>query len=225
MEQQLNLESLQSPLERTVAGYGQFFRNLLGLNLEFAPQSKFELTPAKGYTAKVEVPCFYDGEPAGKLVAIVLTPGQGTGDDSLYRAGELSLPIRMNNYLNPSHILPRSKKDVYAEMMLPLFSQTPDRVAQYAVCLERIDVVNGQVMPTHMGEPLSTYQGLLAGRGQATPMPYFTTGIDQRKRFGDPHAIGYNPGFPTAVQVAGFLTVHNNQPRNGLRDLMDILQR
>ncbi|MBR9676519.1 hypothetical protein GOV04_00065 [Candidatus Woesearchaeota archaeon] len=225
--EQLNSEEVIEVLDETLAG----FEVLTEDNLIFADLQNiepFKQIPGKPYTARMSIPATYHGHDAGELVVVAFRPGDGTGDDSVFRPGQLIIPKHYRHKENPQRVFPRKKGGLRAELFFPLFSLYPNGAPFLGgVSLEELVVDDPQnpmslVKGWDLGLPSENYADSVLGHVLIDSMPdiELTTGhVDHSPvggRFGDPHAIYF--GAPVEMtQVAGFLAIPENRP-----DLYDL---
>ncbi len=223
---QINLESLTDLVNEMLPGY-----TAVEQGLEFGPVSPFVLTPDKPNTARTIVAVSYNGIAVGGLVVIAFRPGDGTGDESTYKIGQLAVHEGYRG-ADLQKILPGAKKGIIAEGFFPLFTiaqssllppedrhELPnDRIMRYAVALDEL------VVDSSGGQPVIR-KGFMLGsdsiafRHNGVPAISLTTGyLANGERFGDPHSIHYKKSDKknyfwdmVQIQVCGFLAIKEKE--------------
>ena len=175
-------------------------------------------TPQKPYTAKTITAVRYRGQQVGDMHIIVFSPDDGTGDANTYGLDSLVIPSDLRFAENPERVIPRSKAGMVCEGFFPMFSIRENGTsAMFSNALEMLtvdDAANPKSVARGWRLGLSDieYAQALAGRVTAARV-YCTTWHDRRgKRFGDPHAIHYDPNIGGVMQVAGFLALQGGNP-------------
>lgn len=175
-------------------------------------------TPEKPNTARTEVDIIFADGSKELMYAILFMPGDGTGDASKYKPGQLELPEYLRSIdkvkERPESVLPR-KKDCAAEVLFPLFSIKDFwEVYENTVSLDELTVDSTEtpkkiIKAWNLGEVRTRYERVMVGKASIIRHPYhvYTTGYEtDGKRFGDPHAI-FNS--TQLMQVVGFISYND----------------
>lgn len=202
------------------------YNRLLGLDFVVNGFLQLEQIAEKPYTARaiLEVLKFSNAEKVGDLYILLFAPGDGTGKKGDYTLEQFTEMLSGYQFsTKPERVLPRNKlvEGVLCEAFLPICSVEGRMLYPYTVSLEQITVEN-IIHPTALVPGLK--MGVSAERFRPNPrqalLPspkiqiQLTCGYRRNgQRFGDPHAIFYNPklaeGHPNRMQVAGFLSVED----------------
>jgi len=195
------------------------YKKFLGFSFD-VPNLVFERTPEKNYSAKSVVPVKYLGQNVGNMVVISFQSRDGTGDESLYKIGQLVIPERLKHANHSEKVFPRTKEGIIYELFFPLFSVYENKINLFATSLEEITVdcvEKPKAVKKAWDLGLNSIDYVKRVKYEDKDIAqkciakiYLTVGYrGEGQRFGDPHAI-YNPIPMNALQVAGFLTVKNS---------------
>ncbi len=204
-----NLDKFRKPLEESLRKYENFF----GEKLTFNNFPDFYLTSEKPNFARTAILVSYNQRMIGEMCVIAFLQGDGTGDSKTYKLNELIIPKEMEYSKKQERILPGAKKGIVCEGYFPLFSiNKSGREILNAGCLEELTIKKDslEIAPAwHLGQGEEKYIQALNFGLEKSPEVFFTTGKDsQGNRFGDPHSIYYKIK-EEAIQVAGFLSIKN----------------
>jgi len=201
------VRGFRKPLRKSLQKYA----SLLGGEVEFQEFPDFILTPDKPNSARTVVPVTFSGEEVGKMYVIVFSAFDGTGDDKTYGLGDVKIPLGLKWCEKPERVIPRSKEGVMIEGFFPLFSKTPyGTIAPFAAHLDELTLDGNEVIPAwRLGQNKRSFLNAISrSRSSIRPEIQFTTKADfSGRRFGDPHAVYYGSPALEAVQVAGFLSI------------------
>ncbi|MBI2550364.1 hypothetical protein HYV83_04255 [Candidatus Woesearchaeota archaeon] len=222
----INLDTLPDLVNQMLPGY-----TTVEPGLEFGYVPLFVLTPDKSNTARTIVPVRYNGLAAGDLVVIAFRPGDGTGDESTYKVGQLAVHEDYKGAVQQK-ILPRAKTGIIVEGFFPLFTiaqssllppedrhELPkDLVIRYAVALDELVVDSSGTQPI-IRKGFLLGSDAFAFRHNGMPAISLTTGyLANGERFGDPHSIHYRradkPNYfwdAIQTQVCGFLAIKGKE--------------
>ncbi|MBI4174454.1 MAG: hypothetical protein HY517_02315 [Candidatus Aenigmarchaeota archaeon] len=200
----LDLPAMRKPIREALRAYADMYRG----DVKFGDFHDMQLTPEKPNSARTTVPVAYKGLPPLDMYAIAFLPGDGTGDTSTYKLDDVFIPTWLQYAEKPERVIPRSKKGIACEGFFPLFSAAAGRNYMFVNCMWELTIADsaGRNVVTHawwLGSRPDRFKVL----DPARPEVYFTTGTGKNgERFGDPHAIHYNPN-AEPVQVVGFLAI------------------
>lgn len=208
------MEKTYKNLVRVLKSYEEY----IGSDIELRSEGPLILTPEKPNTARTIVTVWQGDDKLAKMYAILFKPGDGTGDASTYKPGQLIVPEYMQFEKNPERILPR-KKDCEKEIFLPLFSVINGHVFENIVSLEELtvdDIKNPKkiVEFDFLGDSAEKYKNMIDGVYTIKRAPFYrlTTGYNEEgARFGDPHAI-YHRKELKSMQMVGFISLEKENP-------------
>ena len=195
----IDLKPMREPLHVALGAYERLHDGAL----RFGDAPEFTRTHGKPNYARAVTPAKFRGDIIGDFYAIVFLPGDGTGDAGTYKTGELQVPQRLRYMEKLERVFPRAKSCA-AEGFFPLFSMEDGNPGMFEPYLEELIVGNIGRFPgiVHGWEVGRNYKEI-----ETEPRVYFTVGIKDGRRFGDPHAMHYPAGSGTGARVAGFLAV------------------
>ncbi|GAB0174656.1 MAG: hypothetical protein HHAS10_05350 [Candidatus Altimarinota bacterium] len=177
---------------------------------EIGEFGKPRIIPGKQYQARVDIPLRYRGETA-TLITLAFKPGDGTGDMSTYREGQLDIPLGFRFLENPSRVYPRAKNladgsPLPIEGMIPLFVTKVGEtwMIPHNSTLLELGIVGENAIGI-IGK-MQTY---------SRPSILLTVTGEGEERYGDPHAIfsPREPGVEDGYQVAGFISANSRQSK------------
>ncbi len=225
----ISFEKFRGPIHDALREYSRRTNGDVVIDLDAA--SDLVTSPdGAGYAAGSLADLTYNDEPAGKLVTVVLAPGQGTGRQTAeYNLGNL----RPGDYPHIPAVVPRSKEGVLAEVALTVVSfesHVPFEPVPHAGNVRLLTLVGGDVYRiADIGQVLHRYHKVMAGKSQAEPTAVQTVGSldpkevfsqSRRTGYGHPNAL-YNP-HPTRGQV--FSLVRFTEPTQTNRDIITALR-
>lgn len=153
---------------------------------------------ARSVTDVILVDRYGRRQPVTQLYVIAFKSGDGTGDTTTYKKGDLDID---EGYPNDERVIPRSKKGTANEIHLTLVSHKTDPHADPELFEGRLDLlgIKGRTI-TKIGELGQDYKTEMA-----YPKTTYTVGNVDKQRFGDPHAV-YN-SLPNSLQVCAFIAI------------------
>jgi len=208
-------------LTKAIRSYNLTLRNSIHID-EYV---QIALTPDKPYLGRAEAQVTVTGTNEkiviGTMYILAMKPGDGTGNMSTYRAGDLVIQDRHRFEEQPARVYPRSKDGTVAEGFFPLLSVIDGGVYPFAACLEELVVEDKKLK---VGYVLGGgYDNFNFNASASVPQIQLTTGCTPTGiRFGDPHAIHYpcNVFTNNAIQIVGFLAT--DDPRGPIANALDI---
>ena len=114
----LDLTSFRVVLEETLRQYERMHDN----QLYFGAFDDLKLTTDKPNTARTKIPVDYSGTPVGDMYVLLFMRGDGTGDNNTFGLDDLLIPEELKHSSKPEKVLPRSKRNIICEGILPMFS-------------------------------------------------------------------------------------------------------
>ncbi len=205
-ESEPNLGAFRRELERLLDVYYEFTERRIG----FGDFSNFVFTPEKGYTARTIVPVIADGERISDLYVLLFKPGDGTGDESTFKLGDMNTKnVKKLESDDPlgKEVVPR-KKYCPTEVFFPFGSASSERMNDGVVSLEVLTLNGNNYVEKEFVLGLDCQPFLRSLREKPIdPYIQFTTGYRpaDKVRFGDPHAVYFPKVIWGVVQMVGFL--------------------
>lgn len=174
------------------------------LRFEVAKACKLIQTPGKANSARSAtdvtlIDTYNRAQIISKLYVIAFKPGDGTGDTTTYKMGDLDVD---GPYPNTERVIPRSKKDIRYETHLTVVAhKIDDSHAEPELFKGTFDLLG-------LKGKTVLKKGELGQSGEkkaAYPKTTFTLGYVDGQRFGDPHAV-YS-AIPDSLQVCAFIAL------------------
>lgn len=182
----------------------------------------FELTPNRPNSARTATNLIYLGEKIGMLTFIAYSPGDGTGDESLYLLND----VRFADGASTNRRIPRSKQAMWGEAHIVVAAADPDNTDNSPVIgaggLEVVTFIP-DTRTIHRGFVLGAnpedIEQQMSGEDRVSIARTITCGPDGMlqdikttgDRFGDPHAT-FNP--TRFVQVCAYFGITHLAPIN-----------
>ena len=193
-----------------------------GINFpDLEEAAKLKRIPGKPYSARAGAKVHYGKKVVGDLVVVAFAPGEGSGDESSYKADDLDF----DEYPAVPQIIPRSKEGVVAETHLTLVSALAGEKDSIYPGFGNLSLMGlmgdrivklaelGQEVPSgEMPENPDLRATMTVGRHEL-----LEDGVRSGDRFGDPHAI-YND-WSNMVQICAFFAFDQEHRANGIKAL------
>lgn len=197
-------------LDRSVA---QRLKVAFGIRVDSI--ADFKLTPDRPYLARADIDIMV-GNDQLKLITLAMMDGDGTGNESSYKAETLTIPAKFRNL--GIGAVPRRKTSISVEGAIPLFTFNPsgDRVKMFDSTLLELWLQDAHRV-TDIAQLTAPFDSPVKSDGN--PHIYYTVWHDRGGvRFGDPHAIAVPQG-SQMIQVISFLAAEDT--RGNVFDLLN----